>query len=118
MVAEVKAPVADAPPVVAEVKALVPPKPEVKLPPPPPSKADVAKLCNEWDSSAIKYEGKCSALGKRLQRQFHAFEFKLRDVPRDGSYAKELAACTRAAQATSKCASDRSYKAAMKELGN
>ena len=115
-------PAADTPPAVAEVKAPVAQpvvvQPEVKLPPPPPSKADVAKLCGEWETSATKYEGKCSAMGKRLQRQFRTYDFTLRDVPRDGSSAKELDACTRAAKATSSCASDRSFKEAMKVLGN
>lgn len=116
---------ADPTPATAKPKPKVDSKPKTKPKPKirkkkkaaKPNVSDVEALCNYWTDSVERFP-KCDALGKRMYRKARDTPWKLRDVPRNGSYDAALAICTQAAKASSKCALDKEFKRAMERLGN
>lgn len=85
---------------------------------PKPDVDEVATLCAYWTDSVERFGDNCSALGKRMYRKARDTPWKLRDVPRDGSYDDALSVCTKAARASSHCALDKEFQRAMDRLGN
>ncbi|OIP29631.1 MAG: hypothetical protein AUK47_27035 [Deltaproteobacteria bacterium CG2_30_63_29] len=83
----------------------------------PPAAANVKLMCEEWRASVATYKHDCSALGKRLQRQFNALHYTLADLPTFGDHRKALIPCKKAVEEMATCAEHRESEAALELFG-